>query len=89
MPTRGVALPESQPTLPSLPLAASPSSWGRWEQARVVLDVYRGGHLKQRLVWWQSATKYTVLCQTETSTRLFSDCQVTRDALKKYLWKGE
>lgn len=89
VPVRDHALPEDQPALPSLSLETPPSGWGRWEQARVVLDVYAGDHLKQRVVWWKGATGYTVLCQTKNDTRLLPDCQEIRDALKKQLWKGE
>lgn len=89
VPDRGVALPESQSALPRLSLTTTSSSWGRWEQARVILDVYRRDQMEQRLVWWQNATGYTVLWQNETGTRLLPDCQMTRNALKKHLWKGE
>lgn len=80
------------PELSALPcpdLAAPPSSWGQWEQARVILDGYRSGQREQRLVWWQGAAGFTVLCQSEAGTRLLPDCRDTRSALQQDLWKGD
>lgn len=94
IPLRGPDLPESQ-LAPDLDIRSGPaltdppSDWSRWEQARVILDVYRDGRPEQRLVWWQGAAGCAVLCQSQSGTRLLPDCQPTRDALKQRLWKGD
>lgn len=75
-------------TQPYPSLGDPPSCWGQWEQARVILDVYRGGQLSHRLVWWQETAGCTVLCQSETGIRLFPDCRDTRNTLQRHLWEG-
>ena len=88
------ALPESQlpddlAGLPCPALTDPPSGWGRWEQARVIVDTYQHGQLEQRLVWWQGEAGNTILCQTGSGTRLLLDCRFARDALNRHLWEGE
>lgn len=70
-------------------LTDPPASWGCWEQARVIVDIYRRGQLERRWVWWQGTAVCTVLCQTESGTHLLPDCQSTRNMLNLYLRKGD
>lgn len=88
------ALPESQlpddlDGLPCPALTDPPVSWGQWEQARTIMDVYENGRLEQRLVWWQGEAGGVILCQARSDTHVFLDCRLARDALNRHLWKGE
>ena len=94
IPDSGPDLPDGQPGAdladrPCPALSDPPAGWGRWEQARVILDTYRNGRMESRLVWWQGADGCTVLYQTGSGLRLLPDCRLTRDALKQHLWKGD
>src|SRR5699024_12799953 len=75
--------------LPCPALTDPPVSWGQWEQARTIVDVYENGRLEQRLVWWQGEAGGVILCQARSDTHVFLDCRLARDALNRHLWKGE